>query len=513
MLLFDLLLLLDGCLLLCIYHLLLFFFLALETCMVNLNLAADMVTTANQHNSSAFIKHMPYGFGYLPTFIRYDPTHFMDRSLHSILIPTASEIDTADSIPVEGERAYFATWGETEAGGITAQFSNVARKYGLQMNGQKQLRTRGLSNGISSDDSYEDFHTYYGNMYTTVMENKGAEGSILAAIVEAASTGTNFAMGLFTKGFEASHVVIPIIATTGLCMVFGAVVLLDHSFPTYIPLSKRLDVSDPYESKVAAAFLVKSQSHCQLLCDMSTNLTARSTEGVKMVLDGSKYFIKSISDLTYQRGLGLFDANNNFHDIQSGVIHMVKVLNKLYANPATRDIPEYPLSIRTPDKCARVHDEHYSLIYRDLKNLGYKAGCPNRVTNSIIFGKFVDRFKEIVHALYHDAGVIHGDLYASNIMWKCTDDIMYIKIVDWDGAHCKEELDFSTAARKSLEEYFKFSSTPVLFDENHDLLFVRVFDEAITSENEHQWLSMASAEKAVIDAAFYSLFKEMLQRA
>lgn len=480
--------------------------------MVNLSLVTNFVTTANQRNSSAFIKHMPFGFGYLPTFIRYDPTYFMRRSLHSILIPTASEIDTADSIPVEGERAHFATWGETEAGGITAQFGLVAEKYGLQMNGQKQLRTRGLSNGISADDSYEDLHTHYGNMYTRVMENKGAEGSILAAIVEAASTGTNFAMGLYTKGFEASDVVIPIIATTGLCMVFGAVVLLDCSFPTFIPLSKRLDVSDPFESKVAAAFLVKSQSHCKTLSSMSSNLTARSSETVKMVLDGSKYFIKAISDRNYQRGLGMFDVNNNFHDIQIGVIHMVKVLNKLYVTAATREVAEYPLSIRTPDKCDCKDDEQFSLIYRDLKSLGYKTGCPNRVEDPILFGKYVARLKEIVHALYHDAGVIHGDLYASNIMWRCTDtdDKMSIKIVDWDGAHCKEESDFSEAARRSLEEYFKH--IPVKFDENHDMMFVRVFDVAITSENTHQWVSMASSEKTAIDDAFYSIFKDMLQK-
>ena len=477
--------------------------------MVKLSLGTDLVTTANQRNSSAFIKHMPLGFGYLPTFIRYDPTFFMSRSLHSILTPTASEIAAADSIPVEGERAHFATWGETEAGGITDQFSKVAKKYGLQMNGQKQLRTRGLCNGISADDSYEDLHTQYGNMYTRVMENKGAEGSILAAIVEAASTGTNFAMGLYTKGFDVSDVVIPIVATTGLCMVFGAVVLLERSFPTYIPLSKRLDVSDPYESKVVAAFLVKSQSHCKTLCDMSVNLTVRSN--VCMVLDGSKYFIKTISDRTYRRGLGLFDAQCNFHDIQIGVIHMVKVLNKLFATVSTRDVPEYPLSIRTPDKCDHIDNEQYCLIYRDLKSLGYKTGCPNRVEDPIIFEKYVVRLKEIVHALYHDAGVIHGDLYASNIMWKHTDDgTVNIKIVDWDAAHCKEELDFSEAARISLEAYFKCTSRSVIFDESHDLLFVSVFDKELTEQNKHLWLSMATGDKKEIDVAFYDLFREEL---
>ena len=87
-----------------------------------------------------------------------------------------------------------------------------------------------------------------------MIEVKGADGSILAAILEGTINGTNFAMHLYAAGVKSSEVVVPVIACTGLCMVIGAVKLLEESFPTYIPLSKRLDISDPIESKIASAF-------------------------------------------------------------------------------------------------------------------------------------------------------------------------------------------------------------------------------------------------------------------
>jgi hypothetical protein len=207
------------------------------------------ITPPHQRSSSAFLKHPPYGFGYLPTFIRYDPIYFMNCSLHSLLVPSDDDITRAATIPLEGEKEYFSSWNETEAGGVSAQFGEVAGIYGFHANGQKQLRTRELEHGIAEGATYEDFHIRYRNFYVAVMENKGAEGSILGAIMEGSATGTNFAMSLFASGFELSDIIVPVIANTGLCMVFGAIIMLNASFPTYVPISKRLDVSDPHESK------------------------------------------------------------------------------------------------------------------------------------------------------------------------------------------------------------------------------------------------------------------------
>ena len=44
----------------------------------------------------------------------------------------------------------------------------------------------------------------------------------------------------------------------------------------------------------------------------------------------------------------------------------------------------------------------------------------------------------------HSAGVIHGDLFLSNVMYKIEEDnSVSIKIIDWDAAHCLSEGKFS----------------------------------------------------------------------
>ena len=46
-----------------------------------------------------------------------------------------------------------------------------------------------------------------------------------------------------------------VIGANGLSVVFGAMIMLDKTFPTYVPLSKLLDLQDPVERELASAFL------------------------------------------------------------------------------------------------------------------------------------------------------------------------------------------------------------------------------------------------------------------
>jgi hypothetical protein len=285
-------------------------------------------------------------------------------------------------------------------------------------------------------------------------------------------------------------------------MAFGAIIMLNASFPTYVPISKRLDVSDPHESKVASAHLLKLKDHCH---SMAEKMRGPRRERLSMELNMEYYHVKTICRKVYDGGLGHFDGNKSFPSIQRGVLHMIRVLNKLYSCPATRETPEYPLSIRTPDSTS----PYYDIIYRNISTSGYVMGCPNRLVDVKMFDMYVAELNSIVHDLYFSAGVIHGDLYASNIMWKC-ENRMSIKIVDWDGAHCVEEGNFCDEIRARLESYFD-TRKEVAFNETHDLTFVEVFHEAVTEENKQNWADMASSSKGKIDRAFYQLLMNRLE--
>jgi hypothetical protein len=160
--------------------------------------------------------------------------------------------------------------------------------------------------------------------------------------------------------------------------------------------------------------------------------------------------------------------------------------------------------VRTPDS----EDEFFELIYRDLTLLGFKTGTPDRILYPDVYDAFLSELKRCV-ALVHVAGVIHVDLYASNIMWaQDSDGSVRIKIVDWDVSHCLEEGDFFPKIRDliSSRAYAGNSLVP-LFGKAHDLNYVSVYEMPVEDRHYSEWKALASGEKNLIDPAFRSLME------
>ena len=158
-------------------------------------------------------------------------------------------------------------------------------------------------------------------------------------------------------------------------------------------------------------------------------------------------------------------------------------MNRLYGSHDARDVAEYPLAVRTPESGCY---DYFELIYRDLTRLGFKTGTPDRITEPELFEVFVAELKRCV-SLVHNAGVIHADLYASNIMWKRSDDERWvrIKIVDWDGSHCLEEGDFAPAVKARLKTGVFVGQ--IVFGIPHDLRFVSVYEMPLEERHRSKW--------------------------
>jgi serine/threonine protein kinase len=171
---------------------------------------------------------------------------------------------------------------------------------------------------------------------------------------------------------------------------------------------------------------------------------------------------------------------------------MFRCLHLLYHSPA-REYIEFPLSIRTPGN----RDEHYEIIYRDISD--YRCGTPDRIEDEELYQSFVQELKRII-ALVHEAGVIHVDLYASNVMWKQENGKILIKIIDWDAAHCLEEGDFNFTIRGILES--QYEGQVVEFSTAHDDLYLSAYEIPYSSESETIWRNLGSGEKPLIDDAF-----------
>ena len=216
------------------------------------------------------------------------------------------------------------------------------------------------------------------------------------------------------------------------------------------------------------------------------------------------YYIKTITLPVYQRGSGLFAGHDINHlDVENGIHHMIDVLNLVYAPPESRPFAEYPLSIRTPDD---VSDGCYQIIYRDLTNMGFRIGAPDRITHEHIY---VVALTDAINCI-HRAEVIHVDLYLSNVMWLYNkqDGMVEIKIIEWNASHCLNEGIFVDNVEKSLIKYL--GKEHVHFGAMHDNLNLSVL--SLDKEKySMQWQCLANKQKDVIDAAFQELLKIVLE--
>jgi serine/threonine protein kinase len=344
-----------------------------------------------------------------------------------------------------------------------------------------------------------------------VIEHKGAEASALPAVSQAAVVATNFAMTLLKQGIPRREIIIPVIGHTGMSVVFGATIILEDSFPTYIPLSEHLSLSNPQQSKAAFAYFRKSSKHCknfyEYLLTQTWSAVDWLTPPLQLRLDND-LFVKTIDLSTYKRGIGMFHANDsNPLEVDAGIWNLMTVLNLIYRDPAARSHVEYPLSIRSPDNASQ---NFYQIIYRNLVQAGYQIGAPNRMTDESLFDSYVAKLTQAINDI-HKVGVIHVDLYLSNVMWRVIDSTepsVDIKIIDWDASHALSRGDFHPNVKGKLVEYFGQGN--VKFGVEHDLLYLGVLS---LEKEEHAplWQALSSNDKMTIDAAFRSLLTVQIE--
>eukprot|EP00961_Rhodomonas_salina_P225382 3047382-Rhodomonas_salina.1 len=72
------------------------------------------------------------------------------------------------------------------------------------------------------------------------------------------------------------------------------------------------------------------------------------------------------------------------------------------------------------------------LVYPNMILEGFAVGVPHHGTET--FEAYLRAVEKAVDAV-HAAGVVHLDLYVSNIMHRVQDGTIEIKIIDWDAAH------------------------------------------------------------------------------
>lgn len=433
---------------------------------------------------------------------------YIEHGVGRVLVPSAQEVAEAPRLRIFGESDGLLGVTETSAYGVQMQLAAYSHVYRFISNGQTHYSTRNITgSGIALSSSYDDFSFVIRNVCGGVMEAKGTDDSVLRGFHQAAVTATNIAMTLLDRGYPREDIVIPVVGTDGFSMIFGVTILLEDTFPTLIPLSKFLDLSDPSERNIASAYLLKASHHVQKMLEFARNDSMINEMSLVDEPNGP-YYLKALTATTLSRGLGLYNSQD-WNYFQPGLNHMIECLNLIYADVNARAVAEYPLSIRTPD--SEESSECYYLVFRNLTSLGYSIGAPNRAADPALFEKFRMAYSDAVRRV-HAAGVIHGDLYLSNVMWKVEpDESVSIIIIDWDTAHCLAEGKFVDAIERKLKAYLRRHYSG--FGTQHDMLYVNALLVPRDSVSDAVWEALASRNVDEVNNAFREILNVSLSVA
>ena len=472
----------------------------------------DLLTTpSHQKSASTFANgSLPIqGFGSLPSSFKIDATDGFLVS--SALCPTDADIEkVSEDMPLLGELMNMIPRGEEEANGVNIIFNDACSLFRSTANGTTTLHKIGLDLGLATITSKCD-HRLMGanNIPSGLIELKGGDHSLLQGNRQAAVYGSHLAMGFLKRGFPIEQVIVPLYTYTGMQIQFGATIVLKPSFPVYWTISKLLDVSDANDRRLAVAYIQKANSWVEHL-DSLTLFYQSSIPLNNMELDKSAYYIKTLTDDVCKRGFELFSYQKS--GISQGIEHWGRVLNLLFQDRDVRPHVAFPFAIRSPN--TSNNENEYMIIYKNLCVEGYKIGCPDRSNESDLFDIFREAYCRVVKMI-HKAGVLHCDLYLSNVMWRkrsaSSGDVVDVVIIDWDCAHCLIEGNFHPKILEALKNHEPNRNAK--FDTSFDDRYVEVLNRKYIDSESKYWADLASDIKPLVDTAFYHLFASPQEKA
>jgi serine/threonine protein kinase len=137
---------------------------------------------------------------------------------------------------------------------------------------------------------------------------------------------------------------------------------------------------------------------------------------MKVLLDPTLYHMKPLQ--------AFFACTGN---IQSSLFHYFKIMSSLHRHSECRDVVLFPICVREYEDSI----DHCSIVFPKLGR-DYKIGLPDTQEQR---ERYFEKLKSAIRAI-HVAGVVHLDLYLSNVMWKELESgEILLKIIDWDAAH------------------------------------------------------------------------------
>ncbi len=315
---------------------------------------------------------------------------------------------------------------------------------------------------------------------------------------QAFASGANLALSQVRVGLESSEVAVPLLMTNGHLYQFGMATLLDY-IPVLHLLTNVLDASDPSAIDKIAKFLalfrnfMKTQAMKLLLAQELP--VFKDSESTHFSFDKSKYHLKSSSRIF-----------NRFSPI-AVERQALPLLWDVFDALAGLDEVMKPLGYGEL-KGIEESGEGGCLVFYNLCREGFVMGVPFDEEPYNTFCKALNILIRKIHA----RGVIHVDLYPSNILWLCEDGKIKIRVIDWDAATFKGETypnSMKLRFDKSTQQYYV--TEPVAKPEN-DAWHVFI----LSSLNLSQRISLqgtGDSEASKVNSAYQQCISDKVKEA
>jgi len=316
-----------------------------------------------------------------------------------------------------------------------------------------------------------------------IQEVKRAFASPVDGLQQVAAYACAAAAGMYNFGVDWKQILVPMSVCTGIAEVHGAAFMATPSFPVAISTSIVLDLRSSRGAGCAHQHRLRAKQQMERSLQLLDAALGRApptpsrSSGYESLAgeEATTWFSPCFSTAHLWPKIGGV-SNALWPERQKTMLRMRRVFTRLYGSSACRFVcfPVCWANDALPGP-ATAGNGVSMLVFPNLKQDGYRSGLPRDVMTAKMYISAVNEAMAALHA----AGVIHGDMYISNIMWRMSPDrsAVEVKLIDWDTAFLAEDglPDAMEKAWKSMCKWCLYKTRSPQVDEAVNLRLLDSF--------------------------------------
>jgi hypothetical protein len=278
------------------------------------------------------------------------------------------------------------------------------------------LKNVNASFGLATAESKPDFlHTTLNGQKDVfglcIFEFKDTAFAPLEQMGQAFVAGCNIILSHLGLGLKPSECAVPLVLTNGNLYQFAWVTILEPSFPVLHVTTGVLDASVQETRQQIAHQLVCIKLFCFRVAQKIGESTTFQ-ELTKIQLDLERFHLKLFKDTFLRWSENPQESLSYLWRIYEGLVDVEEaVLPHAFAN-------------------IKLDGTEESKIIFPRLEPDFAMGIPS---DESLYKLFLVKLEASIKKI-HAKGIIHVDLYPSNILWRSVGDDIIIRIVDWDAA-------------------------------------------------------------------------------